>query len=108
MLVNFIVMCLSVLLLPKRNPALAAGIRFMKSRTAQVVVGVSGAVSLGVLLVAQIIKDLSADVPNWYYRSTYNYLLMMAVATTIFIIHWRKLRRAGVDLEGLYSTLPPE
>jgi hypothetical protein len=80
----------------------------MKSRPAQWAVGIGGVLTLGVLLVAQIIKDLSADVPSWYYRSTWNYLLMMAVATAIFIVQWRKLRRDGVDLEKLYSTLPPE
>ena len=108
MLVNFIVMCVSVLALPLRNPKLAAGLRFMKSRPAQLVVGIGGVLTLGVLLVAQIVKDMSADVPAWYYRSTWNYLLMMAVATVIFVVHWRKLRRAGVDLEELYSKLPPE
>jgi APA family basic amino acid/polyamine antiporter len=108
MLVNFIVMCISVLTLPWRNPKLAAGLRFMKSRVAHWVVGLGGASTLGVLLVAQIIKDLRADVPGWYYRSTWNYLLMMSIATAIFIIQWRKLRRAGVDLEKLYSNLPPE
>jgi hypothetical protein len=61
------------------------------------------------LLVAQIAKDLRADnVPSWYFRSTYSYLVMMAAATLIFAIQWRKLRRAGVDLEGLYATLPPQ
>jgi APA family basic amino acid/polyamine antiporter len=108
MLVNFIVMCLSVLILPKRNPTLASGLRFMKSRSAQLVVGTGGVVTLGVLLVAQIVKDLRADVPAWYFRSTYAYLIMMAAATLIFLWQWRKLRREGVDLEGLYSTLPRE
>ena len=80
----------------------------MKSRPAQLVVGICGVFTLGVLLVAQIAKDLSADLPAWYFHSTYTYLVMLAVATLIFIWQWRKLRRAGVDLDGLYSILPPE
>ncbi len=67
MLVNFILMCLSVLALPRKNPKLAAGVRFMKSRWAQVCVGASGALALGVLLAAQIVKDLRATVPSWTY-----------------------------------------
>ena len=108
MLVNFIVICLSVLILPLRNPTLAAELQFMKSRPAQLVVGICGVFTLGGLLVAQIAKDLSADLPAWYFHSTYTYLVMLAVATLIFIWQWRKLRRAGVDLDGLYSILPPE
>ena len=108
MLVNFILICLSVINLPRRNPTLAVELRFMKSRPAQLAVGWSGTFSLGVLLVAQIIKDLRADVPAWYYHSTASYIVMMLGATLIFTLQWRKLRRAGVDLEGLYGHLPPE
>jgi APA family basic amino acid/polyamine antiporter len=108
MLVNFILMCLSVLVLPRKNPTLAAGSRFMKPRWAQVCVGTSGGLFLGALLVAQIVKDLRAPVPAWFYRSTYSYLLMMGVASLIFLLQWRKLRRAGVDLDERYRILPPE
>ncbi len=80
----------------------------MKSRPAQLAVGWSGALCLGVLLTAQVVKDLRADVPAWYYHSTTSYIVMMAGATLVFIFQWRKLRRAGVDLEGLYGNLPPE
>jgi APA family basic amino acid/polyamine antiporter len=108
MLVNFILICLSVLALPRKNPTLAAGVRFMKSRWAQICVGLSGALALGILLAAQIVKDLRATVPSWYYRSTYSYLLMMGIASLIFFLQWRKLRRSGADLDQRYRTLPPE
>ncbi len=108
MLVNFILMCLSVLFLPRRNPTLAAGLKFMKPRWARVCVGASGALFLAILLVAQTVKDLRATVPGWTYRSTYVYLLMMGAASLIFLFQWRKLRRTGVDLDERYRTLPPE
>jgi amino acid transporter len=108
MLVNFTLVCLSVVLLARRNPALAAGLRVMKSRWAQVVFGGAGAILLGVLLVAQIAKDLSAPVAAWYYRSTWVYLLAVGAVSLLFLIRWKGLRRAGVDLDKLYSTLPPE
>jgi amino acid transporter len=108
MLVNFILICLSVIWLARRNPTLAAGLRFLKARSAQIVLGGSGAVLLAVLLVAQIIKDLAADVPAWYYRSTYSYLVVIGAASLVFLIRWKGLRRRGVDLETLYATLPPE
>ena len=108
MLVNFTLVCLSVVFLARRNPALAAGMRVMKSRWAQVVFGGAGAILLGVLLVAQIAKDLSAPVASWYYRSTWVYLLAVGAVSLLFLIRWKGLRRAGVDLDELYRTLPPE
>jgi basic amino acid/polyamine antiporter, APA family len=108
MLVNFTLVCLSVVFLARRNPALAAGFRVLTSRASQVILGGSGAVLLGVLLVAQIGKDLSANVSAWYYRSTWVYLLALAAVSLLFILRWRGLRNAGVDLDRLYATLPPE
>jgi hypothetical protein len=108
MLVNFTLVCLSVVFLARRNPALASGLRVMKSRWAQVVFGGAGAVLLGVLLFAQITKDLTANVAAWYYRSTWVYVLAVGAVSLLFLIRWKGLRRAGVDLETLYSTLPPE
>ncbi len=108
MLVNFTLVCLSVVFLAKRNPKLAEGLRFMKNRSAQVLLGGSGALMLGILLVAQVIKDLNADVDAWYYRSTWVFLLAVAAVSLLFLIRWKELRRKGVDLDELYSTLPPE
>ena len=108
MLMNFTLVCLSVVFLAGRNPTLAAGLRVMKSRWAQLVFGGVGAILLGVLLSAQIAKDLNAPVAAWYYRSTWVYLLAVGAVSLLFLIRWRGLRNAGVDLEKLYSTLPPE
>jgi APA family basic amino acid/polyamine antiporter len=108
MLVNFFLACLAVLALPKRNPALAGEIRFVRSRTLQWVIGGCGALLLGALLVIQIIKDLRADVAAWYFHSTYVYLLVMVCASIVFVLEWRKLRRDGVDVKGLFRSLPPE
>jgi amino acid transporter len=108
MLVNFTLVCLSVVFLARRNPALAAGFRVLTSRSAQIVFGGAGAILLGVLLAAQIAKDLSAELAAWYYRSTWVYLMAVGAMSLLFLVRWKGLRRAGVDLETLYSTLPPE
>jgi APA family basic amino acid/polyamine antiporter len=108
MLVNFILVALSVVFLAERNPGLAAGLRLVKSRPAQILLGGMAALLLALLLAAQVGKDLSSPVSAWYYRSTWAYLIAVAAASFLFFIRWRELRKAGVDLEGLYATLPPE
>ena len=105
MLTNFLLMTLSVLNLPRRNPELAEKIRFMRSRTVQVVVAGSGALMLVTLIGIQIVKDVSAETP-WYFHAFYLYLIVLAVASWIFFHRWSLLRKRGVDLEARFSTLP--
>jgi amino acid transporter len=107
MLVNFMLMCLSVLMLPRRNPALAADVRFVRHRGLQKLVGGAGILTLSVLLASQVAKDLAAPVERWYFHSTYVYLLVMGAAACAFLLEWRALRRKGVDLERHFSILPP-
>lgn len=104
MLVNFILMCVSVLALPVRNPALAREIRFGKSRRAQSVVGGVGAAFLAVLLVSEVVKDLRAEASAWYLHSTYVYLLVMGVAAVTFAWRWRNLSR---EARLSFLSLPP-
>ena len=54
MLVNFLLMCLSVLALPKRNPGLALQVRVVSSRKLQVLLASSGTIVLGGFLVIHI------------------------------------------------------
>ncbi|MCC7053127.1 MAG: APC family permease [Gemmatimonadaceae bacterium] len=108
MLVNYILMCVSVLTLPHRNPALAAEVRVLPNRTAQVAVAVAGIVVLGGFLGMHTVKDLAAPVTAWYFRSTPVWALVMGVATVIFLREMSALRRRGVDVPAIFATLPPE
>jgi amino acid transporter len=108
MLVNFLLMCLAVLLLPWRNPALAREVSVVRSRVVQVPLALSGLVILGVFLVVHVLKDLSAEVGAWYYHSTPVWIAVMALATAIYLREMRGLRRSGVDVKALFSELPPE
>ena len=108
MLINFLLMCLSVLTFPRYNPVLAKEIRFVKNRRLQVSIGSSGAVALASLLVVQVIKDLQAPMKAWYFHSTYMYLIVTGTAALVFMYKWQQLRRKGVDLRKTFSVLPPE
>jgi amino acid transporter len=106
MLVNFLLMSLSVLFLPGRNPALAREVRFVKTRALQVGIGLPASLLLVGLIGIQVGNDLSAPMNAWYYHAFYIYLVVLGVASLIFAYGWGKLRRAGVDLEVRFRGLP--
>ncbi len=108
MLVNFLLMCVSVLSLPKHNPELAAEVKVIKSRTQQVIVASLGVVMLGGFLIVHIWKDLTADASAWYFHSTPVWIIVMTIATLIFVREVGKLRKQGVDVDALFAKLPPE
>lgn len=108
LLVNFLLMCLCVIILPLKNPRIAAQAGFLTKRRNQVVVGGVGSVVLTIFLVSHIGKDLKSTMPAWYFHSTALWIAVMATASAIFGYHWRKLRRRGVDLEARFAELPPD
>lgn len=108
MLVNFLVMCVSVLTLPHRNPELAREVRVLPRRGPQVALAGLGALLLGLFLVVHTWKDLTAPVTAWYFRSTPVWLGVMAVATLVYLRETRALVARGVDLRTAFRTLPPE
>lgn len=108
MLVNFLVMCLSVLWLPRNNPELAREIKVVRSRPLQVSLAVTGVVFLGGFLVIHVWKDLTSTVTEWYFHSTVVWVLVMLVASGIFLREMRNLSRSGADVAAIFSDLPPE
>ena len=108
MLVNFLLMCLSVLTFPHRNPELAKNIRVVRSRKLQIILASSGVTVLGGFLVIHIWKDLTTPFRAWYFHSTPIWLIVMILASGIYIREVRRLRDRGVDVKALFSKLPPE
>ena len=108
MLVNFLLMCLSVLALPHRNPEIAKDVSVVSSRAVQVPLALLGTVVMGGFLIIHIWKDLSTPVDAWYFHSTPVWLGVMAVATGVYLREYRHLRRSGADVKKIFSHLPPE
>jgi uncharacterized membrane protein len=108
MLVNFLLMCVSVLTFPYHNPTLAKQVKVIQSRLTQQVLAGLGMVILSGFLVIHIMKDLSSPVEAWYFHSTPVWIIIMAVATLIYFRELRKLRKSGVNTSTLFSELPPE
>ena len=108
MLVNFLLMCLTVLTLPHRNPELARAVRVIPSRRVQVPLALLGVVLLGAYLVVHVWKDLTTPVDAWYFHSTPIWLAVMALATVVYLRERRLLRARGVDVDAIFAKLPPE
>lgn len=108
MMVNFLLMCVTLITLPTVNPALTKEIKVIKSRGIQKALGWSGAIILTGFLAVHTWKDINADVGAWYFHSTPIWLIVMAIATAIFYYKHQNLKKEGVDTKTLFSTLPPE
>jgi basic amino acid/polyamine antiporter, APA family len=108
MLVNFMVMCLSVLTLPRRSPEIAAAVTVLPSRRLQLGLASAGFVLLAVFLVVHVAKDLRAEVAAWYFHSTPLWIAVMALASVVYFREVAGLRRRGVDTDALFRALPPE
>jgi len=108
MLVNFGVMCLTVIWLPTRNPEIAKRMTILPNRMIQVPLAAVGVGLLTVFLGVHVWKDLTADVSAWYFHSTPLWLGVMALASGIYLREVAALRRNGVDTEALFMELPPE
>ena len=108
MLVNFGLMCLALLTLPRRNPDLAARVTVLTGRTARTLVGGAGVVVLGTFLFVQVTRDLTTEVEAWYFHPTWVWLLVMAVASGVYLWKMTALATSGADVERIFRELPPE
>jgi amino acid transporter len=108
MLVNFLLMAVSVLALPTRNPALARAVTVLPSRAQQVPVALAGIGVLALFLAVHTVKDLTGPAAAWYFRSTPVWLVVMALGTVVYVGEMRRLRADGVDVTARFAALPPE
>ena len=108
MLVNFILMCITIITIRKHNPELYSEINIIKNRKMQLIIGWCGCISLGILLFIHLYKDIAKDVEAWYFHSTYVWLIVMVLASIIFIFQWNKLGVGEKDLRNRFKKLPSE
>jgi APA family basic amino acid/polyamine antiporter len=101
-------MCITLLTLPKVNPALAQEISVIKNKTVQRWIGALGTIFLLGFLVIHTYKDFTAEASAWYFHSTPIWLIVMALASILFAFKWNQLKRQGVNLERRFKELPQE
>ncbi len=107
MLINFLLMALSVLALPSRNPALAAAVTVLPSAKQRVPVAIAGVAVLALYLAVHTWKDLTGP-SAWYFKSTPVWAIVMALASVVYVREMRRLRSQGIDVAARFATLPPE
>jgi amino acid transporter len=107
MMVNFLLMCITLIVLPQKNPYLAGKITVVKKRSLQLFIGWTGSLLLLGFLAIHTYKDLSASTAAWYFHSTPIWLIVMALGSAIFAYKWRQFTRKGLDKEH-FKHLPEE
>ena len=108
MLFNFLIMTISVLALPRLNPAIAAQVRIGIFQNYQQPLAIVGAALLSLFFSVHIYKDLQADLSAWYLHSTALWIIVMIVGSTIYAVKRQTLIRTGVNIKQHFKNLPPE
>jgi len=108
MMVNFLLMCLTLITISKINPSLSKEIKMIQSEGYRKLIGIAGVALLILFLVVHTSKDLNAEVDAWYFRSTPIWLIVMSIGTLIYFFKTKTLKRSGIDLKSLFAKLPAE
>jgi len=108
MLINFLLMCISVISLPQHNPELAKEVKVITNRKVQLILAWSGTIALSIFLFIHISKDVSANVNAWYFHSTPVWILVMLIGSLIYFYELKKLKKSGTNLNTLFKQLPSE
>ena len=108
MLVNFILMCLTVLTLPNKNPPLTQGMDELSPRRTQKIIATAGIFLLTIFLCVHIYKDFSAELDAWYYHATPVWLLVLAMASLIYVSKIREMKLSGEHIKKKFRNLPDQ
>ncbi|MBN3584058.1 APC family permease [Algoriphagus aestuarii] len=108
MMVNFLLMCITLVTITKVNSKVAERISVIKNRRVQMCIGWIGILSLTGFLAIHTYKDLTSDVKEWYFHSTPIWIIVMGLASIIFIYNWRRLKKNEPKLSERFLNLPEE
>jgi len=105
MMINFLLMCITVITIVKVNPKLYQEITILKNRSLQKIIGYMGSLIIIIFLVIHTYKDLTSEVNAWYFHSTFIYLIVMTLASFYFLTRWIKIKRNN---KHIFKSLPSE
>ena len=108
MMVNFLLMCITLLTIPYINPKLTSKISVITKRSHQSLIGIFGILFLLLFLFVHTYKDLTSNVSNWYFHSTPVWLIVMFIGSIIFLLKWREIGRTDKEQYNRFKVLPKE
>lgn len=106
MMVNFLLMCITLLTIEKVNPSLSGNIGVIRNKNIRKWIGWSGTIILLFFLSIHTWKDLNSHAGAWYFHSTPVWLIVMVIASVIFYLKFKEIKRSGVDTKMLFKELP--
>lgn len=106
MMVNFLLMCITLLRIGKRNPDLSKEIKIAKDIRWRKILGWTGTIVLTFFLLIHTWKDLNAEAGAWYFHSTPIWLIVMGIGSWIFYYKFRLMKRKGLDVDKIFKELP--
>jgi APA family basic amino acid/polyamine antiporter len=95
---TYILISVSVLTLPRRNPEICRQVAFIRSRPAQIVIACLAIAFLVPLLILEIFLLGRASAIFW--------VGAMCLGAMLFVICWFTAKARGVNLRQIFSTLP--
>lgn len=84
MMINFTLMCITLLLIDERQPQIAAQIKIFKTTTGRKIIGAIGLFLMMIFLGIHLYKDMVVSKQIWYLKSTPTYLFVMGLGTAIY------------------------
>jgi APA family basic amino acid/polyamine antiporter len=105
-MVNFLLMCVTLLTIDKVNPTLASDIKIIKNKKIRMALGWAGTLVLVFFLAIHTWKDLNSSAGAWYFHSTPIWLIVMGLASLIFFFKFKQLKNKGIDTKSLFEKLP--
>ncbi len=108
MMVNFLLMCITLLTIPYINPKLTSKISVITKRSHQLLIGIFGILFLLLFLFVHTYKDLTSNASNWYFHSTPVWLIVMFIGSIIFLLKWRVIGRTDKEQYNRFKVLPKE
>ena len=105
MMINFLLMCVTLISIQKVNFKLFRNITVIKNRAIQLFIGYTGTLIILIFLIIHTYKDLSSNVEEWYFHSTYIYLIVMIIASIYFALRWKTVKLKN---NNTFKTLPVE
>ena len=103
MMVNFMLIAVTLLNLPRRNPEIQQRMTWLTGAAARKVTGWSAIVILAVFLMMHTRRDLQANGP-WYIHSTWIWTLVMAAGATVYFVR----EKTGKINHDLFRKLPDQ